>query len=149
MTNALSGNDLIMMVIIALWTLPWKGVALWKAVQRNEKKWFIALLILNTLAILEILYIFYFSKRPPTKKSTTAANADTLPKLPDHPEKESNKQKIIEALAEWKKISSNTVGRLLNVPDVIAALYLEELAREKKIKPSYKTEEDIFYCLRN
>ena len=49
---------------IALWTLPWKGVALWKAAKRGEKKWFVVLLVLNTLAILEIIYIFFFSKRP-------------------------------------------------------------------------------------
>jgi len=48
---------------IFLWTLPWKGVALWKAARNGHKKWFIALLALNTLAILEIVYIFYFSKR--------------------------------------------------------------------------------------
>lgn len=46
-----------------LWVLPWKGVALWKAAKNAHKKWFIALLILNTLAILEIIYIFYFSKK--------------------------------------------------------------------------------------
>ena len=45
------------------WILPWKGVALWRAAKLNQKKWFIALLLLNTLAVLEILYIFVFSKR--------------------------------------------------------------------------------------
>lgn len=45
-----------------LWTTPWKGVALWRAAKNGHKKWFIALLVLNTLAILEITYIFYFSK---------------------------------------------------------------------------------------
>ncbi len=48
------------------WTLPWKGVALWKAAKNSHKRWFIALLVVNTLAILEIIYIFYFSK-PKTK----------------------------------------------------------------------------------
>ncbi len=48
--------------LVILWVLPWKGVALWKAAKNSHKKWFIALLILNTLAILEIIYIFYFSK---------------------------------------------------------------------------------------
>jgi hypothetical protein len=52
-----------LLLIIALWTIPWKGVALWRAAQLKDKWWFIALLILNTLAILEILYIFVFSKR--------------------------------------------------------------------------------------
>jgi 4-amino-4-deoxy-L-arabinose transferase-like glycosyltransferase len=55
-------NPLIL-AAIAIWTLPFKGVALWRAVQRKEKKWFVALLILNTLAVLEIIYIFGFSKR--------------------------------------------------------------------------------------
>lgn len=46
-----------------LWVLPWKGIALWKAAQDNQKIWFIAILIINTLAILEIIYIFIFSKK--------------------------------------------------------------------------------------
>ena len=49
--------------LILLWTLPWKGIALWKASRNNSKGWFIALLVINTLAILEILYIFVFSKK--------------------------------------------------------------------------------------
>ncbi len=61
-------EDLILpvwaLLLIVVWTMPWKGVALWKAVKNNHKKWFIVLLILNTLAILEIIYIFYFSKKP-------------------------------------------------------------------------------------
>lgn len=54
--------------LIILWTLPWKGVALWKAAKINDKWWFIALLVLNTLALLEIFYIFIFSKRKGLKK---------------------------------------------------------------------------------
>ena len=50
-------------VLIALWTLPWKGVALWKAAQRKEMKWFVVLLIVNTLALLEIFYLFVWTKR--------------------------------------------------------------------------------------
>jgi len=50
-----------------LWTLPWKGVALWRASRNSHKKWFIALLIINTLAILEIVYIFFFSKKKETE----------------------------------------------------------------------------------
>jgi len=48
--------------LVLLWTLPWKGVALWRAAKNSQKKWFIALLGVNTLAVLEIIYIFYFSK---------------------------------------------------------------------------------------
>ena len=57
------GADTVLLLLMALWTLPWKGVALWKAAHLGQKKWFVALLVLNTLAILEILYIFVFSKR--------------------------------------------------------------------------------------
>ena len=59
-------------LLISLWTLPWKGVALWKAARLRDKWWFIALLVINTLAILEILYIFIFSKRKTLKSSPTS-----------------------------------------------------------------------------
>lgn len=55
-------NQWIILLII-IWTFPWKAVSLWKASRNNQKKWFVALLIFNTLAILEIIYIFYFSKK--------------------------------------------------------------------------------------
>ncbi len=57
----LSSSEFMLLLAVALWTLPWKGVALWKAVKRNDQKWFIALLVLNTIGILEILYIYIFS----------------------------------------------------------------------------------------
>lgn len=41
-----------------LWTIPWKGYALWVAAKNSHKWWFIALLVINTVAILEIIYIF-------------------------------------------------------------------------------------------
>jgi len=49
--------------LILAWVLPWKGVALWKAARNGAKWWFIALLVVNTLALLEIVYIFFFSKK--------------------------------------------------------------------------------------
>ncbi len=53
--------------LILAWTLPWKGAALWKAAKNSHKKWFVALLLLNTLAVLEIIYIFYFDKKKEIK----------------------------------------------------------------------------------
>jgi hypothetical protein len=47
---------------VLVWTLVWKGLALWKAARKNHSIWFIALLILNTIGILEILYIYVFSE---------------------------------------------------------------------------------------
>ena len=60
--------------LILIWTLPWKGVALWKAAQNSHKKWFIALLVLNTLAILEIIYIFYFAKKLQARNPKSETN---------------------------------------------------------------------------
>ena len=60
--NAGMGIGSPLILLILLWVLPWKGVALWKSAKNGHKKWFIALFLLNTLAILEIIYIFYFSK---------------------------------------------------------------------------------------
>jgi hypothetical protein len=54
-------------LIIILWVLPWKAIALWKASRNLHKKWFAALMVLNTLALLEIIYIFFFSKKDSTK----------------------------------------------------------------------------------
>lgn len=51
------------LIFVAIWALPWKGYALWRAARLGQKWWFITLLTVNTLALLEILYIFIFSKR--------------------------------------------------------------------------------------
>ncbi|MDD5721003.1 MAG: DUF5652 family protein [Candidatus Pacebacteria bacterium] len=48
---------------ILIWSLFWKGCALWTASKNNQKGWFLALLVLNTVGILEIIYIFYVSKK--------------------------------------------------------------------------------------
>lgn len=56
-------QNLLLIYLAILWTLPWKGVALWKAAKNEHKVWFIVLFLINTLAILEILYIFVFSKK--------------------------------------------------------------------------------------
>lgn len=52
-----------LLLLIVLWSLPWKGYALWRAAGRRDKWWFVVMLIANTVGILEILYIFIFSHR--------------------------------------------------------------------------------------
>ena len=53
----------LLIVILTLWTIPWKIYALWTAVKHNHRKWFVALIILNTVGILEIFYIFKIAKK--------------------------------------------------------------------------------------
>ncbi|MGZ9083416.1 MAG: DUF5652 family protein [Rhodoplanes sp.] len=50
------------MVVVALWSLFWKGLALWNAGRRGDAGWFVAILLINTLGILEIIYLFGFAK---------------------------------------------------------------------------------------
>jgi len=52
----------VILAVIAVWSLVWKGLALWKSSKKNNLIWFIILLVVNTVGILEILYIFVFSK---------------------------------------------------------------------------------------
>jgi len=49
--------------LLIIWSLAWKGLALWKASHEESKPWFIALLIINTAGILEILSIYAFAKK--------------------------------------------------------------------------------------
>ncbi len=60
--NGNVGQDLLILVV-SIWTLFWKGIALWKAAKQNQKNWFIAILILNTVGILDIVYLFRFSTK--------------------------------------------------------------------------------------
>ena len=48
--------------IVLIWELIWKGFGLWKSAKLNQPIWFIAMLVLNTVGILPILYIFVFSQ---------------------------------------------------------------------------------------
>ncbi len=72
MIDFLGGNTLLVVTLASLWVLPWKGWALWLAAKRGEKWWFIAILVLNTLAILEIIYIFAIAKQKDTKEEAIA-----------------------------------------------------------------------------
>lgn len=53
------------LAVILLWSTIWKGFALYRAGANQSPGWFVCLLIFNTLGILEILYLFIFSKKKP------------------------------------------------------------------------------------
>ncbi len=54
---------LLAISLAIVWSTVWKGIALWRAGRNGSLAWFIALLIFNTLGILEIIYIFAFSQK--------------------------------------------------------------------------------------
>jgi hypothetical protein len=53
----------VLFTALAVWVIIWKGIALWKAARNNSNIWFVFLLVLNTMGILEIIYIFFFSNK--------------------------------------------------------------------------------------
>lgn len=55
-------------ILLFAWSLGWKGWALWRAAKLDQKVWFVVFLLVNTLGILEIFYLFYFSKRQVSSK---------------------------------------------------------------------------------
>jgi hypothetical protein len=55
-------QNLWLLVILMIWSMIWKGIALWKSARNKNVAWFVVFLIVNTLGILEILYIFVFSR---------------------------------------------------------------------------------------
>ena len=57
-----AGAALVLILVLSIWTLIWKGLALWKASKKNSIPWFVIILVVNTIGILEILYLFVFSK---------------------------------------------------------------------------------------
>ncbi|MFH1425218.1 MAG: DUF5652 family protein [archaeon] len=80
-TDLMSTPDLLLnlhpalLFIIVLWVIVWKGLSLWKAAHKDSVIWFVVLLVVNTLGILEILYIFLFSKMRKNKKTDTKKTA--------------------------------------------------------------------------
>lgn len=61
--SALSQFPPFLLFAVFLWALLWKGLALWKAAKLDQRNWFIVLLIVNAVGILEIVYLFWFAKK--------------------------------------------------------------------------------------
>jgi hypothetical protein len=49
--------------ILYIWSLLWKGLALWRSANLKQRNWFVAILVLNTVGILEIVYLFFFATK--------------------------------------------------------------------------------------
>ncbi len=69
---------ILMAAVIAL-----KGYALWNAAKRNETPWFIAILLLNTMGILELIYLYFFvgkwKKVTPDQSTSSSTVPPTTP----------------------------------------------------------------------
>jgi hypothetical protein len=50
------------LLIVAIVTLPLKIASIWRAARNNQMVWFGMFFIVNSFGILELTYLFYFSK---------------------------------------------------------------------------------------
>ena len=58
---------IFILIPLLLWSLIWKGLALWKTGRNNQLVWFIFILVLNTAGILPIIYLIFFQKKTKVK----------------------------------------------------------------------------------
>ena len=72
-TITIPGFSPWILALIVLWTIPWKGIALWKSARLSHKWWFIVMLVVNTVGILEIIYIFMIARKYSVETETMSA----------------------------------------------------------------------------
>lgn len=56
-------NFMPLIIILIIWELVWKLIALWKAGRNNQLAWFICIALINTAGILPIVYILMQRKK--------------------------------------------------------------------------------------
>jgi hypothetical protein len=54
-------------LILVLWDMVWKAIAMWRAARNNELVWFICIAVFNTLGILPIIYLILNKKHKEVK----------------------------------------------------------------------------------
>lgn len=61
--------------LLSAWSLFWKGLILWKSAQRKQKYWFIAVLLINSVGALEIMYlVIHYLKEKKAKRDNKILN---------------------------------------------------------------------------
>lgn len=55
-------GSFLLLAVVVIWSATWKIIALWKAARKKHIVWFIVLALINTIGIMEILYIYIFSE---------------------------------------------------------------------------------------
>ncbi len=58
----LSTTWTVLLGILVLWEWTWKGIALWKASRNDQLGWFIALMLINSVGVLPIIYLSMYRK---------------------------------------------------------------------------------------
>jgi hypothetical protein len=51
------------LIILVIWDIIWKLIALWKAARNGHTGWYIVLALVNSVGVLPIIYILTFRKK--------------------------------------------------------------------------------------
>ncbi len=60
--NNFPGWLILVVIVLAIWGAIWKGIGLWRAGADRNLPWFVVMFVINTVGILEIVYIFAISR---------------------------------------------------------------------------------------
>ena len=58
-----TGLGSVLLVAVLIWSVVWKGLALWRAAKRGDKVWYIVILVVNLLGLVEIIYLLATNKK--------------------------------------------------------------------------------------
>jgi len=64
-------------LVLVIWIITIKGYVLWFSARGNQKWWFIALLIINTFGLLEIIYLIWFRPKKGDKQEEESSPVHT------------------------------------------------------------------------
>ncbi|MDP3953526.1 MAG: DUF5652 family protein [bacterium] len=98
----LSQDELMLLILVQLWDLIWKGFALWKAARKKDIFWFVLLILINSAGLLPVFYLFYISEKP-GKGKTTKLKIPLIPKAGGDKKKEAEDGKSKKTKPKKKK----------------------------------------------
>ena len=80
---------ILLLIPLIIWEAVWKGIGMWKAARNGQLRWFIAILIINSIGILPIVYLYFFQEKQETtnkilidKKEIGTGQKQTAKKTP-------------------------------------------------------------------
>lgn len=65
--SGFGGGIFPVFILLAVWSLLWKGLALWHSAQKRQPWWFVILLFVNSAGLLELIYLFLVLKLKPAE----------------------------------------------------------------------------------
>ncbi len=66
-STPLAPGLLVLFALLAVVDVVAKGYALWASAKSHQKGWFIALLMVNSIGILPLIYLSFFQKKEKSK----------------------------------------------------------------------------------